>query len=79
MHGRTGFIAGGLSSEKMAQAILQLTELTSENRLRMSAFCRMHVQRFRANSVAGATRDLYMRLAQRKDLIVRTRDYNAAS
>jgi glycosyltransferase involved in cell wall biosynthesis len=78
MPGRTGFIAGGLSSEKMAQAILQLADLTSESRLRMSADCRIQVQRFRLNSIAEATRDLYARLTQTNHPILRTRDYNAA-
>jgi glycosyltransferase involved in cell wall biosynthesis len=77
--GQTGFIAGGLSSEKMAQAILQLTNLTSENRLRMSASCRMHVQRFGASSTAGATRDLYMRLVQTKGSFGTFRESDASA
>ena len=60
--GRTGFIAGGHTAERMAQAISEFASLSLPTRRHMSELCRAHAHRFRANDAASATRDLYLRL-----------------
>jgi glycosyltransferase involved in cell wall biosynthesis len=61
--GNTGFIAAGLSSEKLAHAILEWATLDQESLERMAARCRRHAERFAADKIADTTRSLYERLA----------------
>jgi glycosyltransferase involved in cell wall biosynthesis len=76
--GRTGFVAGGHTAERMAQAISEFASLSLAARLRMSELCRAHVARFQANDAASATRDLYVRLVGKRALTGRGQ-FNVAS
>ena len=66
IHGRTGFVAGGHSAERMARAISEFASLPSTSRLRMSESCRAHARLFHANDVGRATRDLYLRISGKR-------------
>lgn len=73
VHGRTGFIAGGLASHHLAQAILQMMKLSDVERSHMSTNCRLHVDRFGGSLVAGATRNLYVHLMRSNGTIPRNK------
>jgi glycosyltransferase involved in cell wall biosynthesis len=67
VEGQTGFVSDDFSAESLALAMLKLTALDSENRMRMTEQARRHAQMFRIETVAAATRALYQRVARRKD------------
>jgi glycosyltransferase involved in cell wall biosynthesis len=76
--GRTGFVAGGHTAERMAQAISEFASLSLSTRRHMSELCRAHAHRFQANDAASATRDLYVRLVGKGTFIDRGQ-FNVAS